>query len=53
MLHITDERYKLSSATLRFMFFFVWFGNFMINLDHGSIPAATRVIKKDLNLDNA
>lgn len=35
------------------MFIFVWLGNMMINLDHGSIPAATKEIKKDLKLNNA
>lgn len=53
VLHISDKKYKLSELILSIMFVFVWFGNFMINLDHGSIPASTRVIKQDLKLNNA
>lgn len=50
---ITDPKYKLNEFGLSLMFLFVFFGNCMINLDHGSIPAATKSIKKDLDLDNA
>jgi hypothetical protein len=34
------------------MFFFVFFINMAVNLDHGAIPAATKILKVDLNLDN-
>jgi len=34
------------------MFFFVFFINMAVNLDHGAIPAATKVLKEDLILDN-
>jgi len=34
------------------MFYFVFFINMAVNLDHGAIPAATKVLKEDLKLDN-
>lgn len=53
VLHISDQKYKLSPFVLKLVFMFVWFANLMTNLDHGSIPASTKVIKKDLGLNNA
>lgn len=53
MLQIKHKDYQLSESLLNFVFCFVWFGNLIINLDHGSVPAATKVIKRDLSLDNA
>jgi hypothetical protein len=34
------------------MFYVIFFTNLMINVDHGILPAATTVLKTDLELDN-
>lgn len=36
----------------KIIFFLIFMLNILINVDHGAIPAATTILKKDLNLDN-
>ena len=36
-----------------FIFILIIITNLIINMDHGTIPAATSEIKKDLNIDDA
>ena len=37
---------------LFFLYTMIFFSNLLINIDHGSIPAATLNLKTDLNIDN-
>ena len=39
-------------AVINFLFVLVFFSNLLINVDHGSLPAATLNLKNDLELDN-
>jgi MFS family permease len=36
----------------KIIFLLIFFVNVLINIDHGAIPAATTIMKRDLNLDN-
>ena len=42
-----------NDKALKFIFSFVFCTNLMINVDHGILPACTKEVKEDLNLDNA
>ena len=44
--------YVFSRNTRYFIFVLLIFINLIINMDHGTIPAATSEIKQDLNIDN-
>jgi len=41
-----------SKKALFFLYTLIFFSNLLINVDHGSIPAATLNLKTDLNIDN-
>ena len=43
----------ISKKVLNFIFAIVFFTNLMINVDHGILPACTKEVKRDLDLDNA
>jgi sugar phosphate permease len=44
---------KGDQRTLKLIFVVVFVSNLLTNVDHGSIPAATTVMKEDLKLDNS
>jgi preprotein translocase subunit SecG len=48
----SDEgsEFILSRGTRWFLFFFFVFLQILMNIDHGTFPAATEEIKKDLNI---
>lgn len=41
-----------NQAVVNFIFVLIFLTNLLINVDHGSLPAATLNIKSDLNIDN-
>lgn len=45
-----DDTYNKNLISFLFLLIFVC--NMLINIDHGSIPAATIALKKDLGMDN-
>lgn len=46
------EMTHYNRAIVNFLFVLVFISNLLINVDHGSLPAATLNIKQDLGLDN-
>ena len=58
MSRLSDVSYKLefspdfSSKLITFIYGLIFVCNLLINIDHGSIPAATLNLKQDLNIDN-
>ena len=49
---LEQNEIKLSSKLRWFIFIIILFINVFINMDHGTVPAATDKIKKDLNINN-
>lgn len=43
----------IKPSVLTFMFCIIFVTNLMINVDHGILPACTKEVKRDLDLDNA
>ena len=50
---ILSEFYKeYSQSAILFLYALIFVCNLLINIDHGSIPAATLSLKEDLKIDN-
>jgi MFS family permease len=53
----TDTKFRLLHRPFgkfrrKVIFLLIFFVNVLINIDHGAIPAATTIMKRDLDLDN-
>jgi hypothetical protein len=46
-------KYLENERALKLIFAVVFCTNLMINVDHGILPACTKEVKEELNLDNA
>ena len=52
MFDITDSQYKYDKFTLKLVTLFVFMINLSMNFDHGSVPAASKDIKEEMNINN-
>jgi hypothetical protein len=44
---------ELNRNTITALYFLIFFMSLFANIDHGTLPAGSVVIKKDLGMDNA